>query len=114
MHELSIAMSILEFAEEEAVRRGETIEAVHVRIGAMSGVVKEALASAYELACESSPDGPRRLVIEETPVIIYCKPCDQEVTAPSVYMLCCPRCGSPSADIVQGMELQVTGLELAS
>lgn len=114
MHELSVAMSILEFAEEEAARLGETIEAVHVRIGAMSGIAKEALASAYALASESSPDGPRRLVIEVVPVRIYCKQCDAERTAPSPQMLCCSECGAAAADVVSGMELQVTGLELAS
>ena len=107
-------MSILEFAEEEAERRGETIEAVHVRIGAMSGIVKEALASAYELASETSPNGPRRLIIEVAPVVIYCKQCDADRNAPSPYMLCCPDCGAPSAEIVGGLEMQVTGLELAS
>jgi hydrogenase nickel incorporation protein HypA/HybF len=114
MHELSIAMSILEFAEEEAARRGETIEAVHVRIGAMSGIVKEALASAYELACESSATGPRRLEIEVAPVLIYCGRCEAERTAPSPQMLCCPDCVAPAEDIVGGTELQVIGLELAS
>ena len=43
MHELSIAMSIVELAEEEAERRGVHINAVHLKLGALSGVVKEAL-----------------------------------------------------------------------
>jgi hydrogenase nickel incorporation protein HypA/HybF len=50
MHELSIAMSIVEMAEEEAQRRNVQINAVHVKLGALSGVVKEALLSSYEMA----------------------------------------------------------------
>jgi hydrogenase nickel incorporation protein HypA/HybF len=40
MHELSIAMSIVELAEEEAERRGVQVTAVHLKLGALSGVVK--------------------------------------------------------------------------
>ena len=55
MHELSIAMSIVELAEEEADRRGVQIEAVHLKLGALAGIVKEALLSCYEMACENTP-----------------------------------------------------------
>jgi hydrogenase nickel incorporation protein HypA/HybF len=68
MHELSIAISILEIAEEESEQRGNTaVEAIHLKLGAMSGVVKEALASAFELAVEQSAFPNCRLVIEEIP-----------------------------------------------
>ena len=44
MHELSIAMSIVELAEEEIERRGNVqITAVHLNLGELSGVMKEAL-----------------------------------------------------------------------
>jgi hydrogenase nickel incorporation protein HypA/HybF len=55
MHELSIAMSIVELAEEEAEQRGVQIEAVHLKLGALVGIVKEALLSCYEMACENTP-----------------------------------------------------------
>ncbi len=56
MHELSIAMSIVELAQEEAGRRGDIrIKAVHLRLGALSGVVKDALLSSYEMACDDTP-----------------------------------------------------------
>ena len=44
MHELSIAMSIVEMAEEEAASQGASqVTAVHLRLGKLSGIVKEAL-----------------------------------------------------------------------
>jgi len=43
MHERSIAMSIIETVREEAERRGVQVTAVHLRLGALSGVVKDAL-----------------------------------------------------------------------
>lgn len=66
MHELSIALSILEGAEEEAERHGGArVEAIYLRVGPLSGIVHEALLSAYQLACEQTPFENCRLVIEE-------------------------------------------------
>ncbi len=68
MHELSIAMSILDSLEDEVTERGyDGVEAVHVRIGQLSGVVPEALQSAYEMAAEQTPFARSRLVIEVVP-----------------------------------------------
>jgi hydrogenase nickel incorporation protein HypA/HybF len=113
MHELSIALGIIEIAEEESDRRGGVpVVAIHVKLGPLSGVVKEALTSAYELAREGSALADSRLVIEETPLVIRCARCEVEEAVPSVYDLCCPRCGTPSADVVCGRELEVTALEI--
>ena len=80
MHELSIALSITDMAEEEAERHGggARVAAVHLRLGPLSGVVKEALLSAYELAREGSAVEHSRLVIEEVPIRIFCATCDVE------------------------------------
>jgi hydrogenase nickel incorporation protein HypA/HybF len=113
MHELSIAMGIIEIAEEEADRHGGVpVLAIHIKLGPLSGVVKEALTSAYDLAREGSALAETRLVFEETAIVIRCPRCETEETVPSVYELCCPRCGTPSADIVCGRELEVTALEI--
>jgi hydrogenase nickel incorporation protein HypA/HybF len=67
MHELSIAMSIVDMATEEAERRGAThVDAVHLRLGRLSGVVAKALLASYDLACESTTLEGSRLVIEES------------------------------------------------
>jgi hydrogenase nickel incorporation protein HypA/HybF len=113
MHELSIAMSIVEMAEEEALRRGRVqIQAVHLRLGVLSGVVKEALLSSYEMACEATPLAGSRLVIEEVPVEVFCPKCEARRPVRSIQWFCCPECGTATADIVQGKELQVFALEI--
>ena len=81
MHELSIAMSIVEMAQEEALQRGVQVNAVHLKLGALSGVVKEALLSSYEMACDDTPLRGSRLVIEDVPVVIFC-PTLQSAEAP--------------------------------
>ena len=62
MHELGIAVDIAEMAAEEAERVGaRRVEVVHVRVGALSGVVREALEFAWPSVSEW------RLEIEDAP-----------------------------------------------
>jgi hydrogenase nickel incorporation protein HypA/HybF len=112
MHELSIAMSIVELAEEEAELRGVQIEAVHLKLGALSGVAKDALLSCYQMACENTPLQGSRLVVEEVPVVIFCPSCRVQRPLSSVQLFCCPECGTPCSEIVQGKELEVVALEI--
>jgi hydrogenase nickel incorporation protein HypA/HybF len=112
MHELSIAMSIIEVAQEESDRRGVQVSAVHLKLGALSGVVKDALLGCFEMACEDTPLKGARLVIEELPVLIFCRTCDAQRPISSVQLFCCAECGTPSGEIVQGKELEVVALEI--
>ena len=112
MHELSIAMSIIELAQEESERRGVQVSAVHLKLGALSGVVKEALQGSFEMACEDTPLNGIKLVIEELPVLVFCKICKARRPISSVQLFCCAECGTPSADVVQGKELEVVALEI--
>ena len=113
MHELSIALSLLDVAGEAAEReRFALVTAIHVRVGPLSGVVTEALLSAYDLARAGSPFEKVALVIEEMPIAIYCPACSAERPAVSVQDLCCAACGGPPSEIVRGQELEVTALEV--
>ena len=112
MHELSIAMSIVELAEEEAVRRGVEVEAVHLKLGALSGVVKGALLSCYEMVCENTALQGSRLLVEDVPVVIFCSSCQAERMLGSIQLFCCPECGTPTSQVVRGKELEVVALEV--
>ncbi len=113
MHELSIALSIVELAAEEAERRGAVrIDAVHLRLGDMSGVVKESLLFSYDLACEGTPLEGSSLVIEEVPVMVYCPACGIETNPSSIQSLCCPACETPTPEVTRGKEIEVVALEI--
>ena len=113
MHELSIALNIVDIAAAEAKRHGEAaVSAVHIRLGPLSGVVKEALLSAFEIAREQSPLARAELVVEEVPVRLYCQPCQREVTVASIQALVCPTCSSPAGKVLSGRELEVSALEI--
>jgi hydrogenase nickel incorporation protein HypA/HybF len=114
MHELSIATSIIGIAEREADRRGVRVSAVHLQLGPLSGVVKEALLSAYAIAVIGTAMEGSRLVVEDVPITVYCPKCCAQQTVESVQWLCCPLCHTPVSDIIQGSELQVTALEVDS
>jgi hydrogenase nickel incorporation protein HypA/HybF len=114
MHELSIALSILELAEEEGERRGGRVAAIHLKLGRLCGVVKDALASAYEIAREGTALAQAELVIEEAPLLIHCSACAADQKLESSYELRCPVCGDLSSEIVSGRELEVRALEIES
>jgi hydrogenase nickel incorporation protein HypA/HybF len=111
MHELSIAMSIVDMALGEAERRQVQISAVHLKLGPLSGVVKEALLSSYEMACYDTPLKDSRLVIEVVPIVVYCSKCQAERTLSSMQWFCCPECATPTPEVVHGKELEVVALE---
>jgi hydrogenase nickel incorporation protein HypA/HybF len=113
MHELSIALSMVEMATDEAARRGGAqVHAVHLKLGPLAGVVKDALLFSYDVACEGTPLEGSRLIIEEVPVIVYCSTCGTSTELSSIQRFCCAACGSPTPDVLQGRELQVVALEI--
>lgn len=113
MHELSICLSILDVAGEEVDRRGNPqVEAIYLRLGPLSGVVKEALLSAFELAREATPFRCTRLVIEEVPIVVYCSKCDAERPVRSMQDFSCAECDTPASKLIHGRELELAALEL--
>jgi hydrogenase nickel incorporation protein HypA/HybF len=114
MHELSIAMSIVDLVEEEAAERGgAAINAIHLRLGALAGVVKDALLFSWDVACEGTSVAGSRLVIEEVPILMYCPACRGPRKPESMQWLVCPECRSPVSEVLQGRELQVVAMEIA-
>jgi hydrogenase nickel incorporation protein HypA/HybF len=114
MHELSIAMSIVAAVQEESERLGgaKAVEAVHLRLGALSGVVEDALVFSYSLAIADTALEGSKLVIEDVPITVMCPTCDGERPVVSIQQMCCATCGTPSGEVLQGRELLVTGLEM--
>jgi hydrogenase nickel incorporation protein HypA/HybF len=113
MHELSIALSIVELAQEEAERRGGVrINAVHLKLGSLSGVVKEALLFSYGVSCEGTLLEGSRLLIEEVPAVVYCLTCQAERALDTIQSFHCPVCGAATPEVVRGQELEITALEI--
>lgn len=114
MHELSIALSIVEGAEEEISRQGGgRVLSVRLKLGPLSGVVKEALLFSYDLACAGTCLEGSSLIIEDIPIRIDCGRCGGERGAVSLQCLECADCRTPGP-VVSGAELQMCALEVAT
>jgi hydrogenase nickel incorporation protein HypA/HybF len=115
MHELSIATRLVELATEAVRSAGEprAIEAVHIRVGALSGVVTEALEFCWEVAAEGTACAGSRLEVEAVPARVHCPSCGADSTLESPHRFRCGRCGELTADVVAGRELDLVSLELS-
>jgi hydrogenase nickel incorporation protein HypA/HybF len=113
MHELSIALSLVDVACEELSRLGLVrVDAVHVRVGALSGVVRDALLFSFEAAAEGTTLAGARLQIEDVPVTIWCRVCAAERSLASAAYRRCPICSTVAPDVLRGEELELVGLEV--
>jgi hydrogenase nickel incorporation protein HypA/HybF len=113
MHELSVALSLVDIACEEMSRLGATrVDSVHVRLGPLSGVVKDALLFSFEAAAAGTPVQGARLHIEDVPVGIWCLACSAERVLTDLARRRCPVCHAVTPDIIRGGELELFALEV--
>ena len=111
MHELSIALSMIEQIEEEAARHPGSVRSVQVRFGALSGVDCEALRFAWEIAREGTAVATAELEIERVPLLVRCPACGT-THAPRLHSMICPQCVTPAQEILSGKELELRSLEV--
>jgi hydrogenase nickel incorporation protein HypA/HybF len=113
VHELSIAYALVETAARAAADSGaRAVTVVRLRLGALSGVVQDALQFSYDIATQGTLLAGSRLEVEAVPVVIHCDRCDRDAALPSIQLFRCPVCNTPSARIVQGRELEIVSLEI--
>lgn len=113
MHEAGLAQTALEIATEKARERGATrIHRMTLRVGDLSGVVPEALRFALEAISPGTPAEGAAFEIEIVPVECHCVTCDRPFL-PVDMVYTCPACGTLSADVRQGYELELVSLEVS-
>jgi len=110
MHELSIAMSIIDLAEEEARKaNASVITKVEVEIGTMVGVEKDALIFSWDSVIQGTMAKEAPLEIHSIQAEAKCLECGQTFPAEH-YFVQCPNCQSYSYNITRGKELRVSSL----
>lgn len=114
MHELSIAVSLIDLAAEAVQDAGLAgpVHVVRVRVGALSGVVVEALDFAWETAAEGTICEVARLDIEQVPGRVRCQACHTETELDDPPIFACGNCGLPTSVVIAGKELDLMALEL--
>jgi hydrogenase nickel incorporation protein HypA/HybF len=113
MHELGIMQSALEMAEDKARAAGGTrIHRIRLRVGALSGVVSEALRFAYDGLKRDTIAAEAELEIEEVPATCWCPDCEEEFISASAWFEC-PNCRRICGQLRRGNELELTSMEIS-
>jgi len=110
MHELSIAISIIELAEEEAKKANAiSISKIEVEIGTMAGVEIDALQFCWDSAIEGTMAGSAELIIHSIPGEAHCLECGKDFPIEHFFAEC-PNCKSFRYQVTKGKELRVSSL----
>jgi hydrogenase nickel incorporation protein HypA/HybF len=113
MHELSIAVDLVEICATEAERLGGVrIDAVRVRLGPLSGVVQESLLFCFDVAAAGTVIEGARLEIETEGVLVFCTACQDHRTLIDVQHRRCPVCNALCPEIISGDRLELIALSV--
>lgn len=113
MHELSIAVRLVELACEHAKVYGDSkIVAIHVAIGALTQVHASSLQSGFEIAKQGTAVSEAALVLRAVPVVLFCSDCSRESQVDSIQDLRCPTCRGISTHVTRGDELDFDSMEI--
>jgi hydrogenase nickel incorporation protein HypA/HybF len=114
MHELSLAIRVIELAEEHLrAAGGERVVAATLRIGRLAAVDPDALQRALVLAADGTPLERAAFNMVDVPVRIHCPACRRDVDLPGIVPLACPECGARGGAMLAGGELELELLEIA-
>ena len=113
MHEVSLMSNTLDIALAHAQQQGATkIHLIKMRVGALSGVVPDALEFAFDICTQGTIAEGAKLEMDYINVSCYCPNCSINFQ-PDDVIYECPQCHQISADIRQGKELELTSLEVS-
>lgn len=105
-------MSLIDVITETLIReKADKALGVTVEVGALCGVVPEALQSAFSKAVAHTSLHDCQLSIRFVPVNIQCSVC-HKVSQVSPDGLWCPICRSSDIRIIRGRELDVVRIEI--
>ena len=114
MHEMGIALQIVEIATASIPAELATIEveSVNLKVGKLTAVVPESLRFCFNVVTRDTQLAGARLEIEEVPVVARCQVCgaQSEIEEPPFV---CADCGDGSLEFLSGRELLVKSIELA-
>ena len=114
MHEMGIAMQIIEIAVASipADLKNAKVKKINIKVGKLSAVVPESLHFCFQIAAQDTPLCDAELDIEEIPLKIRCTDCNVEWIAHEPVFLC-RKCNGKSVEMLSGRELDITSIEVA-
>ena len=112
MHEMSIAMSIVDAVADRALQEGcSRVTGIEIVVGRLSGVEVESLRFCFSAAARGTMAEGAGLVIEEREASGVCEACGAQFTVAG-YHVGCPECGLFRVRIISGEELAVKSITI--
>jgi hydrogenase nickel incorporation protein HypA/HybF len=112
MHELSIVLSIVDTAEEQArIHHAKAIERVDLEIGNLAGVDEHALEFAWEVGVKNTVLENANYKIHKVKAWAKCSNCDCEFEMKDIFDPC-PLCGEHLIKILRGKEMKIQSITL--
>lgn len=108
MHEMSVALSVVDQVEQAARSGGaHEVRRVAVEIGELAGVVPDALAFCFELACAGTLLEGAELVTRFVPGRASCTPCGHTWDTGMPPDMLCAVCRGGAGELLSGRELRI-------
>ncbi|MBN2803763.1 MAG: hydrogenase maturation nickel metallochaperone HypA [Deltaproteobacteria bacterium] len=112
MHEMSLAVSMIEQLEEIIKKEGaEKIESIHLEIGALSGVEKDAFEFVFPFAAEGTVASEAILTFDKVSLEFECRKCGFVHITESPEMMC-PKCSSVDLNVLKGEDFKIKTMEV--
>jgi len=108
MHEMSVALAVVDQVETAARSRGARgVSSIRLEMGELAGIVADSLHFCFGLACAGTVVEGAELITHTVPGTARCEPCARvwEVAMPP--LLLCPGCGAAATELVSGRELRI-------
>jgi len=117
LHELSIAQNLADLALE-SIREAEiqektclpAVKELKLKLGKFAGVDKHSLLFCFEAVTRGTLLDKAALVIEEIPLVIYCRECELELAVEEFQGFFCSSCGGTASEIRKGKELELVSI----
>lgn len=112
MHEASLVRSLLRQVTELLVENGgDSVVAIRVEMGPLSGVERPLVEIAFAEQVESTPCRGAELQVEEVPLSAVCRDCGEEFDVER-FRFACPACESARVQVTSGEDFRLLDIEI--
>lgn len=113
MHETDMTKALIYTLRDWHQAQAETlpIKAVHLIVGQFTCVEPASLQFAFAAQTQGTWLEGVALQIQETPLIAFCQPCQQDYRPQIGSQYTCPTCHAPMEEIRSGRELKIDRIE---
>jgi len=112
MHEMGIAMQILNIVQE-SLPPGEPlrIKAIHLKVGKLTAIVPASLTFCMNVVTKDTPADGAELKFIEVPVKVECSECGEESVIEKPPFVC-GHCKSDKVEVIAGREMIIESIEV--